>query len=211
MDEKTPELAKEKHAKYFKRFLEVMPSQMAMYDCNRMMFAFFAISGLDILDSLDVMKPAVKAAAIEWIYRLQVKEAGSKSGFQASTTIPNEISECQCGYLPMTYTGLVTLLVLGDDLSRVDKKSILEGIRACQNSDGCFMAMITGSESDMRFLYCACCISAILNDWSGIDKNKAIDYIVKSIVSLLNNLLIIDSNLVCQMADKFNVLVILSE
>ncbi len=29
----------------------------------------------------------------------------------------------------------------------------------------------------MRFLYCACCISYMLNDWSGIDVNAAVTYI----------------------------------
>ena len=32
----------------------------------------------------------------------------------------------------------------------------------------------------MRFLYCASVISYILNDWSGINIDKAIDFIKKS-------------------------------
>lgn len=34
-----------------------------------------------------------------------------------------------------------------------------------------------GSEYDMRFLFCACSISYMLNDWSGVDIQKAIQYI----------------------------------
>lgn len=34
-----------------------------------------------------------------------------------------------------------------------------------------------GSENDMRFVYCACAISHILNDWSGIDKDAVVKYI----------------------------------
>lgn len=177
------QLEKSRHAKYFKRILHVMPSQMAPYDSNRMMFAYFAISGLDMLNSLDMISENDRLAAIEWIYRLQIKNAGIRSGFMASTMLPDNTPDYQCGYLPMAYTGLATLLVLGDDLSRVDKKSLLEGIKACQSNDGCFIAMITGSESDMRFIYCACCVSSMLDDWSGIDKVKAVDYIIKSIVS----------------------------
>lgn len=180
----TAQLEKKKHAQYLKRILQIMPSQMAQYDSNRMMFAFFSVSGLDMLDSLNLINETEKLSAIEWIYRLQVTDPSVRSGFQASTMLPNDAAHYQCGYLPMTYTALATLLALGDDLKRVNKKSILEGMRACQNNDGCFMAMITESESDMRFLYCACCVSAILNDWSGINKTTAIDYIVKSIVSI---------------------------
>lgn len=36
-------------------------------------------------------------------------------------------------------------------------------------------------ESDIRFLYCACAISAILNDWSGVDKELAVSYIMSCI------------------------------
>ncbi|XP_015118002.1 geranylgeranyl transferase type-1 subunit beta [Diachasma alloeum] len=175
------ELNKFRHAQYFKRIIQIMPSQMASYDSNRMMFGFFAISGLDLLNCLDILKEEERLGAVEWIYRLQVKGAGAMSGFQASTMLPDQTPDYLCGHLSMTYTALATLLALGDDLSRVDKKSIVEGMRSCQNPDGCFIAMITGSESDMRFLYCACCICAILDDWSGLDKDRAIDYIVKSI------------------------------
>lgn len=176
-----PRLAKTKHARYLKRLLQIMPSSFAEFDSSRLVVAFFAISGLDMLNCLDDLSEEAKQEAIEWIYMLQVTGAGASSGFQASTTILYDVPKYQYGHLAMTYTGLVTLLILGDDLSRVDRKSIVEGIRACQNPDGSFTAIVMGCESDMRFLYCACCISAILNDWSGVDKAKAISYVLQSI------------------------------
>ncbi|XP_053972599.1 geranylgeranyl transferase type-1 subunit beta [Hylaeus anthracinus] len=174
-------LLKEDHAKYLIKFLHTLPSDLAEYDSSRLLIAFFAISGLDLLNCLHNLSEQTKLQAIEWIYRLQVTGAGPRSGFQPSTTIPKDAPEYQCGHLAITYIGLATLLILDDDLSRIDKKAIIEGVRACQNPDGSFKAIVAGSESDMRFLYCACCISMILNDWSGIDKVKAIDYILKSI------------------------------
>ena len=33
-----------------------------------------------------------------------------------------------------------------------------------------------GTESGMRFLYCACAVSYMLNDWSGVDMDMAKDY-----------------------------------
>lgn len=176
-------LAKIQHAKYFKRFLNILPNQAAVHDSIRLTIAFFALSGLDVLNSLEPIDDKKRSEAIEWIYRLQVTGAGPRSGFQGSTSVPNEASKYQIGHLAMTYLGLASLITLGDDLGRVDKSSIIEGVRACQNEDGSFAAILTGSESDMRFVYCACCISAILNDWSGVDKRKAIEYIRQSIVS----------------------------
>lgn len=47
-----------------------------------------------------------------------------------------------------------------------------------------FYAVPEGSENDMRFVYCAACICYMLDDWSGMDCIKAIDYIRRSMVSL---------------------------
>lgn len=41
-----------------------------------------------------------------------------------------------CSHVSMTYTGLCTLLILGDNLSRVSRKDVAAGIRACQQPDG---------------------------------------------------------------------------
>ncbi|KAG5310021.1 PGTB1 transferase, partial [Acromyrmex insinuator] len=177
----TPRLVREKHVKYFLRLLHIMPSNLTDFDSTRPMIAYFAFSGLDLLNSLDEISEQAKSEAIDWIYGLQVEGAGPRSGFQSSTTIPKDVPEYQYGHLAMTYTSLVTLLILDDDLNRVDRQSIIEGVRACQNPDGSFTAMVTGCESDMRFLYCASCVSAILDDWSGVDISRAIDYILRSI------------------------------
>ncbi|XP_015271781.1 PREDICTED: geranylgeranyl transferase type-1 subunit beta isoform X3 [Gekko japonicus] len=84
------------------------------------------------------------------------------------------------GHIAMTYTGLCCLVILGDDLSRVNKEACLAGLRALQLEDGSFCAVLDGSENDMRFVYCASCICYMLNNWSGMDMKKAIDYIRRS-------------------------------
>jgi len=43
-----------------------------------------------------------------------------------------------------------------------------------------FASTAEESENDMRFVYCACCISHMLQDWSGIDTERAFQYIVES-------------------------------
>ena len=40
------------------------------------------------------------------------------------------------GHIAMTYTALLSLLILGDDLSRVNKKGVIAGLRCLQLSDG---------------------------------------------------------------------------
>lgn len=42
------------------------------------------------------------------------------------------------GHLAMSYTGLACLLILGDDLSRVDRIGLIASVKACQLEDGRF-------------------------------------------------------------------------
>ncbi|XP_029208313.2 geranylgeranyl transferase type-1 subunit beta-like isoform X1 [Acropora millepora] len=179
-----------KHAKFFRRSLDVLPSVYSSLDTSRVTVAFFALSGLDILNSLHLVEPN-KKEIIEWIYHNQKLPATSddeallRCGFRGSSTTASDksfkgICDYDCSHIAMTYTALASLLILGDDLSRVDKVAVIKGLKALQLPDGSFQPTVDGSENDMRFIYCACCISYILNDWSGIDVPKVVQYIKKS-------------------------------
>lgn len=81
----------------------------------------------------------------------------------------------------MTYTAICTLLSLGDDLKRLHRDGIIRSLKNFQQPNGSFSSSIDGSECDMRFLYCACAISYMLNDWRGIDKDLTVNYIKNSV------------------------------
>lgn len=123
--------------------------------------AFFAVSGIDVLDSLDLLSSDAKRDIIDWIYSLQVipsnlnVSASVRSGgfqvcretftrlpaiswirisSQGSTNLnildlPEGCSTdaYKWGHLAMTYTSIAILAILGDDLSRLDRKAIIEG------------------------------------------------------------------------------------
>ena len=44
------------------------------------------------------------------------------------------------GHIAMTYVALNCLLILGDDLSRVDKDGIVNGLKALQLDNGWYMS-----------------------------------------------------------------------
>ncbi|PSN32157.1 Geranylgeranyl transferase type-1 subunit beta [Blattella germanica] len=189
-------LARKQHIKYFQRFLQILPARFSSYDSTRLLIAFYAISGLDILNALDVLSEEKKHQIIEWIYGLQVlpddkdsPELWKRCGFQGSSTIifPRNKTDCSTeyayGHLAMTYTGLATLVILGDDLSRVNRAAIIEGVKVLQQEDGSFCSSLAGSESDMRFVYCAACVCYILRDWSGMDVDKALNFIKRSMLN----------------------------
>lgn len=102
------------------------------------------------------------------------------AGFRASGMIDNEIP-FDCGTLTMSYCALATLVILGDDLKRVDRKSIIEGMRELQLPDGSFRTSALGGENDMRIVYCAAAVSSLLNDWSGVDRDRCAKFIKRSL------------------------------
>ncbi len=83
-------------------------------------------------------------------------------------------------HIAMTYTALGSLLILGDDLSRVNREGVLAGVKHLQQANGSYCSTADGTEKDMRFVYCAACVCYMLNDWSGMDVVKATEFIKAS-------------------------------
>ncbi|XP_075238392.1 geranylgeranyl transferase type-1 subunit beta [Lycorma delicatula] len=191
-------LARQQHVRYFKYHLQILPARLSNFDSTRISIAFFALSGLDLLGAIDEIEEERKRTICDWLYQLQVlpdENSGDlrKCGFQGSSTLNCCSKNCSCdndynadyakyvcGHLAMTYTALACLIILGDDLSRLNRQAIAEGVKALQQSDGSFCATLSGSESDMRFVYCATCICYMIQDWSGMDKDKTVDFILNS-------------------------------
>jgi len=80
----------------------------------------------------------------------------------------------------MTYTALASLLILGDDLTRVYREGVLLQLKSLQARDGSYWSSSEQAERDMRFVFCAAAISTMLQDWSGVDVNVMVDFILRS-------------------------------
>lgn len=179
---------REKHVKYFKRCFDILPHQYAFMDTSRLTILFFALSGIDILDSLKSIEDK-RESIINWIYSYQILSKDmedNKGGFRGSSSngakfsCGNQANLYDSAHIAMTYTGLLSLVILGDNLDRVNTSAIITSLRKLQLADGSFQAVFHGSENDMRFVYCASCICFILDDWSGMDIDQAITYIRRS-------------------------------
>ncbi|MCD7469654.1 hypothetical protein HAX54_008803 [Datura stramonium] len=82
-------------------------------------------------------------------------------------------------HLASTYCALSILKTLGYDFSLLDSMSIIKSMKNLQQHDGSFMPIHSGAETDLRFVYCAAAIPLpMLENWSGIDKEKAKEYII---------------------------------
>ncbi|KAG8876343.1 hypothetical protein FRB97_004282 [Tulasnella sp. 331] len=77
----------------------------------------------------------------------------------------------------MTYTAILSLSILEDGLSRLDRPGIVTFLRSTQLPDGSFTPTPEWGESDVRLVYCAFVLCFLLDDWSHIDVEKAVDFV----------------------------------
>ncbi|QKX62651.1 uncharacterized protein TRUGW13939_09812 [Talaromyces rugulosus] len=179
------EFTKERHIKYFLRCLRtLLPHQYTSGDSGRILLAFFIISGLDLLGVLKTKTTAEERQRyIDWLYHCQHPSGGIRGftgtifGGDDKRTPENEAWDP--ANLPSTFLALETLLLLGDDFSRLNRKGCLIWLRKLQRENGSFGETLGVDEeieggSDLRFCYCAAGIRYLLrgphkNDVPGVE------------------------------------------
>ncbi|KAH8871828.1 Geranylgeranyl transferase type-1 subunit beta [Schistosoma japonicum] len=175
---------------YFKRCLGVLPNSMVSLDSSRIVVLFFATGGLALLDALDNLD---KNELIEFIYSHQILSNDSQNksgGFRGSSLIgcpsdPEKVklnrSKYDGSHVTMVYSALASLLLLGDDLSRVDRRGTLVGLSAmqCLDEPGLFKAGDICAERDMRFVFSAVASCYILNGLDYINCENVASFIAK--------------------------------
>lgn len=188
------EFRRERHISYFLDNLRCLPEGYVGLDTSRMTALYFCVIGLDILGALDRIEN--KEEIIEFVYSMQLTSPNiclPCRGFVGSNYLCHNTVLCDDNYclfyletlqshLAMTYSALCILITLGDDLSRIDKENIINGMASLQQYDGSFNASHSGNECDNRFLFCALAISKFLGDFSGVNIPLAFQY-VRSCIS----------------------------
>jgi geranylgeranyl transferase type-1 subunit beta len=165
-----PELDVPKHTKYFLRTLKTyLPTAYQSNDSNRMSLAFFTLSGLDLLGTLQQnTTEEQRNDYIDWIYSNQHPQGGFRAfpgaTFGDATTPDNE--HWDPANLPATFFALCSLLILDDDLSRIKRRECLQWLTQLQRPDGSFgETLVKGTingGTDSRFGYCATGVRYVL-------------------------------------------------
>lgn len=140
----TKEFNLQANLNYFMLASHVLPSHYTSLDPSRLSAIYFVLVAIDLLNGMDNIP---KDKFIDYLYMLQLSATpesipegyfGFIGGtFAAHNSIPandpnsdyNQIHlwHQQQGHIAMIYTALCSLITLGDDLSRVDRKSIAAG------------------------------------------------------------------------------------
>ncbi|KAL2329597.1 hypothetical protein Fmac_017178 [Flemingia macrophylla] len=180
-------MEKEVHVTFLEMMYYLLPSPYESQEINHLTLAYFVISGLDILNSL---QSVAKDAVVTWVLSFQAHRGtkahlndGQFYGFHGSKTsqfLPDEngVLTRNNSHLASTYCAIAILKIVGYDLSNLDSESIVTSMRNLQQPDGSFIPIHTGGETDLRFVYCAAAICFMLDNWNGMDKEKTKDYIL---------------------------------
>lgn len=184
----------ERHVKYYLRCLKTfLPSAYTSNDSNRMLLAYFTLSGLDVLGVLQSKTtPEERAGYINWLYHCQLPTGGFRGfpGADFGSAKRNTDNEAwDPANVPATFFALVNLLMLGDDLSRVRRRECLEWLPTVQRDDGSFGELVgprgsIGGARDLRYCCCAAGIRYILRgNMNGLEGVPDID--VDGLVSFI--------------------------
>ncbi|GMH10700.1 hypothetical protein Nepgr_012541 [Nepenthes gracilis] len=176
-----------RHVRFLEMMNEILPGEYQSQEINTVTLAYFVLSSLDIIDALDTIN---KEAVATWVLSFQARpgnedglNSGQFYGFHGSKSSqfnPNVdgVLLCNGSHLASTYCALAILKIVGYDFSLIDSKSIATSMRNLQQHDGSFIPIHIRAEADLRFLFCAAAISYMLDNWSGVDKEKAKEYIL---------------------------------
>ncbi|KAF8046839.1 hypothetical protein N665_3384s0002 [Sinapis alba] len=178
---------KDRHLVYLEMMYELLPYHYQSQEINRLTLAHFIISGLHFIGARDRVDKDVVA---NWVLSFQALPSNRASlkkgefyGFYGSRSSQFPVDDNgdlthNNSHLASTYCALAILKVIGHDLSTIDSGSLLLSMKNLQQDDGSFMPIHTGGETDLRFVYCAAAICDMLGYWSGMDKEKAKNYIL---------------------------------
>lgn len=208
-----------KHTQYFLRCLRThLPTHYQSSESQRVSFAFFALSALDLLGVLHSKTTASEREEwATWLYGLQHSGGGWK-GFTGASVGNNaaerevELGDKAAGEtienvwdpadLGATFLALAALMILGDSMERVRRTECLHWLRGLQRREGCFGEMkgkggtIEGG-GDVRFCYLAAGVRWMLRRGKemekfvqDIDVESLADFVRRSAVSLPNKSLL---------------------
>ena len=179
MPSKDSVLLRDRHIKYWLRCAKTfLPEPYTSNDSNRMTLAFFIVSALDLLDVLDTkIDVEERNNWTDWIYSCQLDSGGFRgfTGTKFGSDIrTSENQHWDPSNVPATFFALVTLVVLGDDLSRIRRRDCLAWLPKVQRENGSFGETLGESEkieggNDLRFCCCAAGIRHVLRGPEDVD------------------------------------------
>lgn len=141
---------------------------------------FFALNSLYVIREEDSLTTEAKEKIIEVIYSLLCTNDKYSAFASENKYIFLGNKDVTYTNLVFTYAALLSLILLGDDLSRIDKDKMTNYVRDLQVDNGSFRNSFASDEICLRFLFAAVSIYIFINREFDFDVNKAVEYIVNN-------------------------------
>lgn len=160
----------------------MLPPPYQSEDGNRITLGFFALGSLAIVGGLDRLDQEERTDYIDWIYRRWDDQSGGFSGAPILDLDlgPDHLRHEQ-PHLVHTYTALLILALLTlpstdrpkpeNPYLNLDLPKLLAFVKNCQRPDGSFASFPNSPEQDVRFVYSAVAILAMVR----VDPRTVID------------------------------------
>ncbi|CDZ97303.1 Protein geranylgeranyltransferase Type I, beta subunit [Phaffia rhodozyma] len=102
------------------------------------------------------------------------KECGGTDDDGQPITLTPTLSSNQA-HLASTYTALLVLSILRAPLDKLNRPGLVAFLRSCQFEDGSFSPLRKemNAERDVRMVLCACVISDLVADWTGVNVEQS--------------------------------------
>ncbi|KAM0260608.1 hypothetical protein ACHAQJ_002670 [Trichoderma viride] len=144
-----PRLDRERHLRFLRRQLGVLPKEFVGADPSRPWIFYWCLNALSLLG--EDLEP-YRARLIETVRPIQNDTGGFGGGFG------------QASHLATTYPIILSLALVGGDeaFEIVDRRSMWKWLCRLKQEDGGFQ-MAVGGEEDVRGAYCAAVVISLLN------------------------------------------------
>lgn len=144
---------------------QTLPSDYLSTDPHRASVVYFSLNALDVVGALSYLSDEQRRAIVGWLHDCPLK-AFLRSC--VDTGVPTKSFN-----VAMVYAAIASLVMLGDDLGRLDRDAVRAALPTLQLRcsaagpalDGAVMAYGPGGEADVRYVYSAAAVAALLDLW----------------------------------------------
>lgn len=170
-----PILERKKHLFFIDKFLSnPLPSGFVKLDASQPWICYWLMNAMILLGGeLTNLERKDDSIKILSYFNQTSNEIGGFGG-------GNGLLKFENPHLAPTYASIMSLALIGNEdiWNKIDRKSIKNWLLSLKNPNGSFKMTING-ESDTRSVYCALCVSSILNILDENLTKNVIDWILK--------------------------------
>ena len=154
-----------------------LPFSAISADASRVAIVYFALVSLDVCGFSDALTVGRRETLVSWLYSCFAR--GDGGGGFCGGPVTSGTGASRAWSVPMTYAAIASLIMLGDDCSRIDRTALTSALSSLQQPDGSIdSSPLARGDGDVRFIYAAAATVTLLDlPLRGLDACGALRFI----------------------------------